>query len=131
MGYSAFLSNGIYHRGGEFDGNIDFTIAFEPQVPMDAVLDNLRVVRGDDPQPCKILGYGENGDAFEFTVHAENFAYEENPTVQVRWLDQDLGRLELSLEIGEDSPEPRTQSGCGSAILLIGAGLFAILSKLL
>jgi hypothetical protein len=132
MGYQATLSKGIYHRGGEFDGNIDFELAIEPEVPMEAALDNLRVIRADESQPCEILGYSENADGFAFTVYAENFPYEDSPTVQLCWFDQDLGTLDLTLQESENGggAEASAQSGCGTAIVLLSAGLFGLLAKL-
>ena len=73
MAYTATLSNGVYHRGGEFDGNIDFHIVFEPEVPLAAVLDNLRVSRPGEPCPLEILAYAESGGGFDLTVFDEFF----------------------------------------------------------
>jgi hypothetical protein len=132
MAYQATLSNGVYHRGGEFDGNIDFHIVIDPEVPLNAVPDNLRVIRADASEECEILGYAESDGGFDLTVYAENFPFEDRPTVAARWGDNELGTLELTLEESEDDVAPSSnQSGCGTSIVLLGAGLFGLLAKLL
>jgi hypothetical protein len=132
MGYQATLSDGVYHRGGEFDGNIDFRIVIQPEVPLPAVLDNLRVIRADDPEPCEILGYAERDGGFDLTVYAEGFPFEAASSVQICWVEQDIGVLELRLEEGEDAElTPSSKSGCGATVILLAAGLFGILTRVL
>ena len=131
MAYTATLSNGVYHRGGEFDGNIDFHIVFEPEVPLAAVLDNLRVSRPGEPCPLEILAYAESGGGFDLTVFDEFFPYEEGKTVEVAWRDQSLGTLDLELDECEESEStpPSNSSGCGTSIVLLGAGFIGLFAK--
>jgi hypothetical protein len=109
----AEFSECILHTTGEFGGNIDFSVRFNPPIPIKAILQNLRLKLPATSQLLDIAGYGQTGAGYAITMYSELAPPGQDipktavpSTVEVFWLSHSsqlsLGALKVKVEAQDE-----------------------------
>ncbi len=104
--FEVTFSEAVLHLGGEFGGNLDFSVMFAPAVPTKEVLKNLWVRMPGRQRMVDVAGYREISGGLEVTVYSElrppgqAIPVSEAPTsADVFWLDHSNERPITTLKI--------------------------------
>ena len=128
------ISHCNLHMDGEFAGNFDLLVSTKPALEIDTLLAHLRWAEEDAaPIPLHVTGQQSVRDGHDLTLVR---AHTDNPPAQATfwWDGQRIGQVpvkqihEADYDDSERFEHPPKQ-GCGTAVLLLGAGLLVPLAS--